>query len=64
MIVFAVYCVVATMAIAVAIVGAMVAVQGPLYVTLDCRDGQHGACDVCACVCHPIAANLAAGAAR
>lgn len=22
------------------------------YLTLDCREGQHGACDTCSCECH------------
>jgi hypothetical protein len=22
------------------------------YITLDCRDGQHEACDLCSCECH------------
>lgn len=22
------------------------------YTTLDCRDGQHDACDLCSCECH------------
>lgn len=31
---------------------------GDHYITLDCRDGKHGACTVCFCPCH---LNVAAG---
>ncbi|OFI39346.1 hypothetical protein BIU82_14755 [Arthrobacter sp. SW1] len=29
-----------------------VAVAVPRYMTLDCRDGVHGACFTCRCDCH------------
>lgn len=51
---FTLYCVIAALLIITAALYAVLVSRPEAYVTFDCLDGAHSACESCDCDCHEL----------